>query len=242
MFSCWMLWDPRWRCARAVSWLASAFWVRRLPSSSSSFFSSPYVYHRLSIGSFTFSYMMCLLILLWCTLHAIVPESVALRGEQLSLPGRLRGSRQTEPWDHHPAFFIQGGPMRRTERCRITLGEWHFVCCHSLCLWHCDTCIHLYTFVTFRKVKFPENFFLLRGNHECASITRIYGRLVLLLQHITALHSMNLQVLAGNEFIWYSTGSRDVACFKWMECTNHHKSTLKCFVKICINLEGGLTF
>mmetsp|Transcript_99439 Transcript_99439/g.257015 ORF Transcript_99439/g.257015 Transcript_99439/m.257015 type:complete len:304 (+) Transcript_99439:140-1051(+) len=25
------------------------------------------------------------------------------------------------------------------------------------------------------KVKFPENFFLLRGNHECASITRIYG-------------------------------------------------------------------
>jgi serine/threonine-protein phosphatase PP1 catalytic subunit len=25
------------------------------------------------------------------------------------------------------------------------------------------------------KTKFPENFFLLRGNHECASITRIYG-------------------------------------------------------------------
>jgi serine/threonine-protein phosphatase PP1 catalytic subunit len=25
------------------------------------------------------------------------------------------------------------------------------------------------------KVKFPENFFTLRGNHECASITRIYG-------------------------------------------------------------------
>lgn len=25
------------------------------------------------------------------------------------------------------------------------------------------------------KVKFPENFFLLRGNHECAAITRIYG-------------------------------------------------------------------
>ena len=28
------------------------------------------------------------------------------------------------------------------------------------------------------EVKFPENFFLLRGNHECASITRIYGHLV----------------------------------------------------------------
>jgi serine/threonine-protein phosphatase PP1 catalytic subunit len=25
------------------------------------------------------------------------------------------------------------------------------------------------------KVKFPENFFLLRGNHECASINRMYG-------------------------------------------------------------------
>eukprot|EP00746_Dinoflagellata_sp_MGD_P148792 gnl/MRDRNA2_/MRDRNA2_80955_c0_seq2.p1 gnl/MRDRNA2_/MRDRNA2_80955_c0~~gnl/MRDRNA2_/MRDRNA2_80955_c0_seq2.p1 ORF type:complete len:335 (-),score=49.65 gnl/MRDRNA2_/MRDRNA2_80955_c0_seq2:107-1012(-) len=25
------------------------------------------------------------------------------------------------------------------------------------------------------KAKYPENFFLLRGNHECASITRIYG-------------------------------------------------------------------
>ncbi|KDQ11593.1 hypothetical protein BOTBODRAFT_114251 [Botryobasidium botryosum FD-172 SS1] len=25
------------------------------------------------------------------------------------------------------------------------------------------------------KVKFPENFFLLRGNHECANVTRVYG-------------------------------------------------------------------
>ena len=25
------------------------------------------------------------------------------------------------------------------------------------------------------KIKFPENFFMLRGNHECASINRIYG-------------------------------------------------------------------
>lgn len=25
------------------------------------------------------------------------------------------------------------------------------------------------------KIKFPENFFLLRGNHECASITKMYG-------------------------------------------------------------------
>lgn len=25
------------------------------------------------------------------------------------------------------------------------------------------------------KLKFPENFFLLRGNHECANVTRVYG-------------------------------------------------------------------
>ena len=25
------------------------------------------------------------------------------------------------------------------------------------------------------KIKFPENFFLLRGNHECKSINKVYG-------------------------------------------------------------------
>ncbi|KAH7976138.1 hypothetical protein HPB52_008896 [Rhipicephalus sanguineus] len=25
------------------------------------------------------------------------------------------------------------------------------------------------------KIKYPENFFILRGNHECASINRVYG-------------------------------------------------------------------
>ena len=25
------------------------------------------------------------------------------------------------------------------------------------------------------KIKYPENFFLLRGNHECSAINRIYG-------------------------------------------------------------------
>ena len=25
------------------------------------------------------------------------------------------------------------------------------------------------------KIKYPESFFLLRGNHECAGINRIYG-------------------------------------------------------------------
>jgi len=27
------------------------------------------------------------------------------------------------------------------------------------------------------KIKYPENFFMLRGNHECSSINRIYGYL-----------------------------------------------------------------
>lgn len=32
------------------------------------------------------------------------------------------------------------------------------------------------------KIKYPENFFLLRGNHECASINRIYGKLQILIK------------------------------------------------------------
>jgi hypothetical protein len=30
-------------------------------------------------------------------------------------------------------------------------------------------------FFPWLQIKYPENFFLLRGNHECASINRIYG-------------------------------------------------------------------
>ncbi|KAK8397510.1 hypothetical protein O3P69_004337 [Scylla paramamosain] len=33
----------------------------------------------------------------------------------------------------------------------------------------------LFAFSWHTKLKYPENFFLLRGNHECASINRIYG-------------------------------------------------------------------
>ena len=35
--------------------------------------------------------------------------------------------------------------------------------------------IEVITLVLCYKIKFPESFFLLRGNHECASLNRIYG-------------------------------------------------------------------
>merc|ERR1719324_2180177 len=35
--------------------------------------------------------------------------------------------------------------------------------------------IEVMTLLLALKLKRPENIFLLRGNHECASITRIYG-------------------------------------------------------------------
>jgi serine/threonine-protein phosphatase PP1 catalytic subunit len=35
--------------------------------------------------------------------------------------------------------------------------------------------LEVITLLLVYKVKYPENFFMLRGNHECASITRIYG-------------------------------------------------------------------
>lgn len=34
------------------------------------------------------------------------------------------------------------------------------------------------------KIKYPENFFLLRGNHECASINRIYGKWIACGTHV----------------------------------------------------------
>ena len=35
--------------------------------------------------------------------------------------------------------------------------------------------IEVITLVLCFKIKYPETFFLLRGNHECASLNRIYG-------------------------------------------------------------------
>jgi len=35
--------------------------------------------------------------------------------------------------------------------------------------------LEVITLLLVYKIKYPENFFMLRGNHECAAITRIYG-------------------------------------------------------------------
>lgn len=55
------------------------------------------------------------------------------------------------------------------------------------------------------KIKYPENFFLLRGNHECASINRIYGffdecqYLVLLIIYFMIIY----QLLVNFNVNWY---------------------------------------
>lgn len=61
---------------------------------------------------------------------------------------RLRGPRQTKSGDHLPAVGY-GTVAARFSSSRARAAAY--------------------------KIKYPENFFLLRGNHECASINRIYG-------------------------------------------------------------------
>jgi serine/threonine-protein phosphatase PP1 catalytic subunit len=45
----------------------------------------------------------------------------------------------------------------------------------QLRVWHLVQSLETICLLLAYKIKYPENFFLLRGNHECASINRIYG-------------------------------------------------------------------
>ena len=51
-----------------------------------------------------------------------------------------------------------------------------FPCVHQVELvQHGASLVEVYEHSLSLQIKYPENFFLLRGNHECASINRIYG-------------------------------------------------------------------
>jgi len=61
-------------------------------------------------------------------------------------------------------FFEHGGPPPETNY--LFLGDYVDRGPHSV-----EVIILLLVY----NIKYPDNFFMLRGNHECASITRIYG-------------------------------------------------------------------
>ena len=61
---------------------------------------------------------------------------------------------------------------------RLSACCWHTRCASELAFATCHLLVVQHTgpdALLVRQVKYPENFFLLRGNHECASINRIYG-------------------------------------------------------------------
>uniref|UniRef100_A0A8B9Y0E8 Serine/threonine-protein phosphatase n=1 Tax=Bos mutus grunniens TaxID=30521 RepID=A0A8B9Y0E8_BOSMU len=60
-------------------------------------------------------------------------------------------------------LFEHGGFLQRVTTCSWGLRGQGQAVFETICL------------LLAYKIKYPENFFLLRGNHECASINRIYG-------------------------------------------------------------------
>ena len=82
---------------------------------------------------------------------------------ELRAPMKIGGDVHGQFGDLLKIFSICGYP---DENNYLFLGDYVDRGCQSL-----ETLALLLCY----KIKFPENFFLLRGNHECSSINRIYG-------------------------------------------------------------------
>jgi serine/threonine-protein phosphatase PP1 catalytic subunit len=97
-----------------------------------------------------------------CTLagEVFMSQDAAL---QLEAPINIIGDIHGQYWDLLRIFEYGGFPP---ESNYLFLGDYVDRGKHSL-----EVMLLLLTY----KLKFPENFFMIRGNHECASITRIYG-------------------------------------------------------------------
>jgi hypothetical protein len=60
------------------------------------------------------------------------------------------------------------------------------------------------------KIKYPENFFMLRGNHECSSINRIYG----------CVQGQGCECVCGGVRVWRSACVAVCACGGVLRCAS----------------------
>ena len=97
---------------------------------------------------------------------------------KLLIPRRLRRSGQTKSGNHLSFIGKFKNVLERNEGDKNNSDvlsiepKFNILCQIIAILFFITTWIQN---VKAYKIKYPENFFLLRGNHECASINRIYG-------------------------------------------------------------------
>jgi serine/threonine-protein phosphatase PP1 catalytic subunit len=82
---------------------------------------------------------------------------------ELEAPLKIAGDVHGQYWDLLQLFEISGSPAQSSF---LFLGDYVDRGKQQLA-----TICLLFAY----KIKYPENFFMLRGNHECANISRIYG-------------------------------------------------------------------